>query len=844
MRNKLISLVAILFAGMIGLHAQDYIMVSGYVTDEYTGDPVPGHEVNISADSAYASTVLTNEGGYYTDTISPATNLGFVYISTIDNCSYLYHDTTINNPDPNSYIFADFEICNDTTGGECQADFTYTTDSSNAYEVFFWDASTSATDIVSWSWQFGDGNGSYEQNPIHMYNSPGTYAVCLSIVSDGGDCESTYCMDVVVGGGSGSDCQVDFYYYADSLNQHTIQFFDQSDPAGEIVSWFWDFGNGSTSTEQNPMHTFGDAGNYVVCLTIQTAGADSCTSIACQDVLIQGSGGDCQADFYFVVDSTGSETTVSFFDQSVPAEAIDSWFWEFGDGTTSTEQNPVHTYNTTGNYNVCLTIAADSCTSTECKTVVLQSGGGDCQADFTYYADSTDPHLIYFVDLSTPADSIYDWYWEFGDGTSSTEQNPSHLFGDAGTYQVCLSINNTIGVCMDTYCMEIVVGTPAGCQADFYYIADSTDSQVISFFDQSSPAEAIDSWYWEFGDGNSSNEQNPVYTYATQGTFNACLTIVTLNNEDSCISTYCEDVVIQNLPMYYMGGNTFAGMYQLDDGFAYAYQYDNGSYTEVYSQVMDSLGYYLFSPFEGSYHVKVEPMPSSAYYNTYMPTYYGDVIHWEEAQMISLNQNIFNADINLVEMAVTIPGTGVISGHIFHQNGSRDDNPASDIQIMLADESGNYVGMIFSDESGYFEFDALSNGTFTIYAEVMGKSMVPKNFTLSDEIQHVDDVVMVIGENDIVFGIEDVASQYLDNISDIYPNPVSSTIKIDVEMKEASRLEFRVLSLTGQTMLQQQFDMSNSESIELNTSDLNAGMYLLEIITEDAYKVSKRFVKY
>ncbi|MCF8227711.1 MAG: PKD domain-containing protein [Bacteroidales bacterium] len=584
MRKKLVLLLSFLLSGFFALQAQDYIPVSGYVTDENTGDPVAGQLVSIDADSAYASDVLTNEAGFYTDTVPVGNGLNFIYIYTLDNCSYLYHDTTINNPQPGVPVFADFEICDDTTAS--------------------------------------------------------------------------------------------------------------------------------------------------------------------------------------------------------------------------------------------------------------------CQADFTYYADSTDPHLIYFVDLSTPSDSIFDWYWEFGDGTSSNEQNPSHQFGDAGTYQVCLSINNALGACMDTYCMDIVIGNPAGCQAAFSHAADSTDPYTINFFDQSTPPNQISSWSWNFGDGNTSGEQNPVHTYVDEGTYNVCLTITALSNEDSCISVYCDDIAIQVLPSYYMGGNTFAGIYQLDDGFAYAYHYENGAYNEVYSQVMDSLGYYLFNPFAGDYYVKAEPTPNSAYYNAFMPTYYGDAIHWEDAEMISLNQNLFNADINLVEMAVTIPGTGIISGHIFHQDDKRDDNPATDIQIMLANEAGDYAGIIFSDEEGYFEFDALPNGTYTLYAEVMGKSIVPKNFSLSGENQHVDDVVMVIGESNIVFGINEINSRFVDNISDIYPNPVSNTLNIDVEMKEASRLEFNIISLTGQYMQKRNFELYQSESIDLNTSSLKAGMYLLEIITEDDFKISKRFVKY
>lgn len=763
MRKAIILLISFLLTGFTSLLAQDIISVEGLVTDESTGAGIAGQEVTILVtDSAnyHNSTILTDASGYYMDTLWVTGSVPSINVSTPDNCSSFIHDTTLYYPVNGTCYLVNFAICNDSVAGDCQADFTYVNDPIDQLYVSFYDQSTPVGNIDSWYWDFGDGNSSNLQNPVHVYNSFGTYNVCLTITTDD-SCTSIFCQDVTIG--NTLDCQADFNSFPDSTNQGTVYFYDLSYANGNINSWFWEFGDGSTSTEQNPTHVFNELGTYNVCLTIT---ADSnCTSTYCQDVLVGGgSGGDCLADFNYFTDST-NQGLVYFYDLSIPVGNIETWFWDFGDGTGSGEQNPTHTFSQAGTYNVCLTIttfynpATDSCISITCKAVVVSGGtGGDCQADFTYFADSSNQSTIYFYDLSTAAGNIDTWFWDFGDGTSSTDQNPTHSYNAPGTYSVCLTIT-----------------------------ADS-----------------------------------------------------------NCTSIYCEYVVVQGgASYYYLGGNTFAGIYQLDHGFAYAYKSENGVITEVHSQMVDSLGYYLFYPFaEGDYYTKVEPSPTSVYFGTHLPTYYGDVIHWEDAVLISLNQDIFNADINLVEMTAAAPGSGIIKGHIVYQGGNRDNTPASDIQIMLANQQGEYVGIYYSDEEGYFEFTGLANGTYTLFAEIVGKSMVPSEFTLSDESPVIEDIVMIINSTNVVFGIDDVHSKYIDKISDIYPNPVSSKLKIDVGLKEATQIECNILSLTGQTMSSQLFDLSHSATIELETAKLTKGMYLLEIITADKYRISKRFIKY
>jgi PKD repeat protein len=258
-------------------------------------------------------------------------------------------------------------IYSDTIMDRCFADFWFITDSINTKTVYFEDMSFAEFGISSWSWEFGDGNTSSEQNPIHTYDEEGEYEVTLSIES-GDICSSTISFFIWVGDNTWypDECQAMFYPEYNYDDYMTVQFIDLSwggsDSTGtnEILAWNWDFGNGEESSEQFPLHTYAEDGEYLVSLTIFT---ENCTSTFQEMIYIEDWGGipgDCQAFFYPEFDSTA--VAVQFYDLSLPG--ADSWNWDFGDGETSTEQNPYHVYPEIGVYMVTLESGTDSCRST------------------------------------------------------------------------------------------------------------------------------------------------------------------------------------------------------------------------------------------------------------------------------------------------------------------------------------------------------------------------------------------------------------------------------------------------------------------------------------------------
>lgn len=222
---------------------------------------------------------------------------------------------------------------------------------------------------------------------------------------------------------------------------------------GSVGNWtFGDGSSGTTSGMNGTTHFYNSPGPWVVCLTM-TDSLTSCTSTYCDSVYLGGGGGVwCNA--YYTSSTTGC--TVNFTDGSSGSGTVTGHSWTFGDGGTSTLASPSHTYASSGSYYVCHSITtSDGCTNNYCG-YEYPSCGNPCQASFVWAHDSTGAFTILLWNTSNfgaPASTSY--LWTFGDGTSSTNPYPSHVYAGAGTYVVCLTMTDTN--CTSTYCDSIPV---------------------------------------------------------------------------------------------------------------------------------------------------------------------------------------------------------------------------------------------------------------------------------------------------------------------------------------------------------------------------------------------------
>jgi PKD repeat protein len=240
-----------------------------------------------------------------------------------------------------------------------------------------------------------------------------------------------------------------------SVVNEPIQFTDTSllaEGQSAISSWLWEFGDGTTSTEQNPQHTYTQTGTYTVALTIGN-GSITKTFLREDYILVVEPQAPIVSFTYAVSETTSGDFQVLFADQSVAVTGdLASWQWDFGDGNTSTEQNPLHVYQGSGpdSYEVTLTVTTDQGQSGSTTQTVSMFASEAPLAEFEGSPTTvTSGNEVQFTDLSDPRGSqITSWQWDFGDGNTSTTQNPTHIYQIAAAYayyDVSLTVTNAFG---------------------------------------------------------------------------------------------------------------------------------------------------------------------------------------------------------------------------------------------------------------------------------------------------------------------------------------------------------------------------------------------------------------
>ncbi|WP_292469391.1 PKD domain-containing protein [Methanolobus sp.] len=266
------------------------------------------------------------------------------------------------------------------------------------------------------------------------------------------------------------------------------------------------------STEQNAIHTYTDAGTYQVTLQAYNPGGyDNVIRAAYVTTAVAP-----VANFSSNVTSGNVPFFVNFTDSSTNSPT--SWFWDFGDGTNSTSQNPIHEYSSAGTYNVSLNASnvGGSNVSTQLSYITVS---GMPVANFTSNVTSgAIPLSVNFTDSST--NSPTSWFWDFGDGTNSTDQSPTYTYSSAGTYNVSLNASNAGGSNVSTQLSYITVtDVPV---ANFTASTESGYSPLsVVFTDNSSNSPT--SWFWDFGDGENSTSQSPTHSFSAIGTYNVNL---------------------------------------------------------------------------------------------------------------------------------------------------------------------------------------------------------------------------------------------------------------------------------------------------------------------------------
>lgn len=299
----------------------------------------------------------------------------------------------------------------------------------------------------------------------------------------------------------------------------------------------WDFGNGQTSNLENPQITYTQPGTYFVSLFGRDTSCRDLTLVDSSFTTIIVRNDSVSADFTLLV--TGDCDSNTIFFTSITNNAND-FLWDFGDGNTSSLPNPTHSYSTPGIFTVTFTARNDSACKTNKtlqKTVEIVVGfNNSIQVD----VDTICPNLaVNFTNTHQSVNSDALFFWDFGDGFTSNESQPSHLFENAGTFTVSLiTIDSSFCNIIDTSIKTIVV-LPNNVLADF-----ELEKEEFNLFEPiifKNLSQNASNYFWDFGDGNSATEFEPTHEYRLDGTYIVCLSA---SNNFGCEDSICKSLKI------------------------------------------------------------------------------------------------------------------------------------------------------------------------------------------------------------------------------------------------------------------------------------------------------------
>ena len=491
-------------------------------------------------------------GVYVSGTSSNSPNPLFIY----DNCGSYNVTLTVTDANGNSDSFTGTAVvdcgpvANFSVSNACCGDIVTFTDLS----------STAAGPPIQWAWMIGgtgtyvNGTNSSSQNPQYIFDSCGFYNVTLTVMDMNGTSSDTTIPIAVYAGPSAGfmvnpnpSCLGETTVCTDLSTQGAI-------PSGTINQWIWDNGTGVwTSTVQNPSWTYASPGTYNV--TLMVTDNNGCTDDTTQTVNVVA----CCDSIEMVVNPLSNQDTIKLngLANNIAPATVSSWQWDLSNisGTISSNsilQDPMFAINSADTFIVCLTSTINNSgamqTCIVCDTLIWNSAWvsysmgnsvliSDFIADTVCLGTSTN-----FTNLSVGGTPPYMYLWDFGDGTTSTAPNPSHLYVMCGIYNVSLIVVDANGL-SDTSINSVVVNCPP--VANFSSM-DVCEGDINIFTDLSNSPATIVSLFWDFGDGTTSMSQNPSHVYANCGTYNVTLIVADANG---CQDTSSQVVEVLCLPI-------------------------------------------------------------------------------------------------------------------------------------------------------------------------------------------------------------------------------------------------------------------------------------------------------
>jgi len=721
-------------------------------------------------------------------------------------------------------------------------------------------------------WEFGDGNNSIVKDPEHTFIKKGIYNVCLTGLVATGE-KSKKCQEIQISTGF---IKSDFAYVYDQLKDSF--YFRNLSLGNNISSYYWDFGNGVYSNNEN-VNTKLLAGTYQVCLSIKSD--DKQFDKICK--VIRNTA-DCFANFDYYVDTQND--SLIFSDLSIGA--INNWFWEFGNEATSNMASPKIKLKP-GETNVRLSVKdAAGCISSINKRVFVKGDTCSLKADFIYHV-APDSNYVWCINTSLSQNN-YVSFWNFGDGKVSEKASPSYKYDQAGTYKVNLTVKNINNGCISKIEKELRI--ESACNAAFEYMAEGT---IVNF--KNASIGSTNKLNWIFGDGSYSNKPNPVHQYSNPGIYNVKLFVY--NEAQNCMDTYEQRIIagkvgndIQSGFVWFSdltsdssiifenrsSGNISKYFWDFGDGKNATSAYvrhkfaDSGYYNvcltvtdindirNTYCEVIkvgntpdDCLTKFIYSidstsktislkdmsygnpiswewkvgiinPTDSSFDQNpVFTMPSNGYYAIRLKTINVNACKGEHLELINLSSN---SDLKAIFMAQERENLSLLKikeGPYSSSISNLEDSRLKSVSLSAA-VYGDPTDFLWDFGDGNYNFSTLY--PTHVYAQY-GKYNVC--LTVTDPVSGEQDTycteveVKSLGTNN-----ETIISEKI-SIS-VYPNPVQSNLNIEYTSISTEELQISIIALDGKTQMENKTVIANGKSTaSYDISSLSNGLYILQI---------------
>lgn len=405
----------------------------------------------------------------------------------------------------------------------------------------------------SYEWSFGDGKTGKGIDPYHEYAKAGTYTVCVTITDKTGKCKIKICKTVVVS----SPCSLIGSYSWKKLNDSTYKFYATSN-GGTGTTYYWSWGDGTSSTGGDPSHVYKKSGVYEVCLKIYNS-TKKCYTYVCKkvEIVVPSTTKNCKWDKTAIKVGYGNKCNVYTFEMTWFADTCIKYQLSVYDlKTGKTYPLPAgrigtYTFSDTGKFAI-IAKYSNKCTGCDtqtysmfnvtCKPTAAKCNWAATGANLTY-SNKCNVYTFEGTNLNTSTSNCIKYTLLVGNSGATTTYNSrvaSHTFKTTGTYTVCIKYYDSCKACDTMICASIKVDC-LPCVAKASFTVDSVASNGKMYVKNTSTGAK--SYVWNFGDSTAANkDKTPVHQFTASGTYTVCLTAY--DSTGTCSTVYCYTVKV------------------------------------------------------------------------------------------------------------------------------------------------------------------------------------------------------------------------------------------------------------------------------------------------------------